>query len=173
MAATQRRTHVDDDVVTAEPTRAQANDNVVSFVSEYEKRHGSSPEPRFYLSGTDEHDRVELSPELFSVLRRAAGDLAAGRSVSILARDQEMTTQQAAELLGISRPTVVKLIDSGELEAHVPGSTRRKLYLKDVLKYRDELHERRTAFIAESSEDYADLRPDEVAEALSAVRRAR
>lgn len=59
--------------------------------------------------------------------------LSHGQSISILTRDQEISTQQAAEILGLSRPTVVKLIDSGELTAHVPGAVRRKLRLADVL----------------------------------------
>jgi len=113
------------------------------------------PVASFYLSGADEHERVELSEELFKILKLAATALERGQSVSILARDQEITTQQAAELLGVSRPTVVRLIDSGRLRAHVPGTVRRKLRLADVLAYRDDLHERRSDFISQSSEEYA------------------
>ena len=47
-----------------------------------------------------------------------------------------LTTQQAAELLGVSRPTVVKLIDDGKLPAETPGKRRRMVKLDDVLKYR-------------------------------------
>ena len=48
----------------------------------------------------------------------------------------KLTTQQVADLLGVSRPTVVRLIDDGELAAERIGN-RRKVLLKDALDYRD------------------------------------
>jgi len=92
-------------------------------------------------------------------------------SISILARDQEISTQQAAEILGLSRPSVVKLIDEGELSAHVPGAVRRKLRLADVLAYRKELRTRHDQFITETSAEYDDVDADEVAELLDESRR--
>jgi excisionase family DNA binding protein len=97
--------------------------------------------------------------------------LSHGQSISILTRDQEISTQQAAEILGLSRPTVVRLIEDGELHAHVPGAVRRKLRLADVLAYRQELHARRNRFITESSAEFEDFSDDEVAEALAEARR--
>ncbi len=68
---------------------------------------------------------------------------------------------------------MVRLIDDGELDAHVPGTVRRKLRLADVLAYREELHARRNRFIAESSEEFADADADEVAESLAEPKRKR
>jgi excisionase family DNA binding protein len=99
--------------------------------------------------------------------------LSRGQSISILTRDREITTQQAAELLGLSRPTVVRLIQAGELPAYVPGTERRKLRLADVLAYREELRRRRNQFITESSTVYDDAEPDEVAALLAQARRER
>jgi excisionase family DNA binding protein len=76
-----------------------------------------------------EHDRVELTEQLYEVLKRVAHTLSHGQSISILTRDEEISTQQAAEILGLSRPTVVRLIQDGELHAHAPGAVRRKLRL--------------------------------------------
>lgn len=143
-----------DEVVATHTDRTESSATLLSFVAAHEGRHGTAPAASFYLSGADEHDRVELPQELFEILKQAATALEHGQSVNIIARDQEITTQQAAELLGVSRPTVVKLIDSGELRAHVPGAVRRKLRLADVLAYRDELYERRSDFIAKSSETF-------------------
>lgn len=163
------------EIVSPVPADANGVADVLSFIEAHEARHGTSPEPAFFLSGASEHDRVELTEQLHEVLKRAAHALSHGQSISILTRDQEISTQQAAEILGLSRPTVVRLIQDGELDAHVPGAVRRKLRLADVLAYREELHARRNRFITESSEEFADADADadEVAELLGEAKRKR
>lgn len=155
------------DIVSKDPADANGLADVLSFIEAHEARHGDSPQPAFFLSGASEHDRVELTEQLHEILKRAAHALSHGQSISILTRDQEISTQQAAEILGLSRPTVVRLIENGELDAHVPGAVRRKLRLADVLAYREELHARRNRFIAENSAEFADADADEVAELLA------
>ena len=163
------------EVVT--PTAADSVElaEVKSFLEAHEARHGNMPEPRFFLSGAAEHDRVELTQQLHEILAHVVQALTQGQSVSILTRDQEITTQQAAELLGLSRPTVVRLINDGELEATVPGTVRRKLKLAGVLDYRAKLHTSRSDFIAKSSEAFQDAEDDfaEVADLLKQARTAR
>lgn len=175
MAAAHAHSHRDETDVTASPQDAQDLTRVVDFVDAHISRYGSAPKPQFYLSGADANERVELTQELFTVLKYAADELSRGRSIRILAREEEISTQQAADLLGLSRPTVVKLIEDGELTATVPGKTRRKLRLAEVLDYRDRLHDRRTEFISDSSAEFNGVDEDreKVAELLKKVRRAR
>jgi excisionase family DNA binding protein len=154
------------EVVSPVPAAADELAMVLSFIEAHEARHGAI-EPAFFLSGAAEHDRVELTEQLHEILKRVVQALSHGQSISILTRDQEISTQQAAEILGLSRPTVVRLIEDGELHAHVPGSVRRKLRLADVLAYREELRARRNRFITESSAEFEDFSDDEVAEALA------
>jgi excisionase family DNA binding protein len=158
------------EVVSPVPAEADELAKVLSFIEAHEARHGAL-EPAFFLSGAGEHDRVELTEQLHEILKRVVQALSHGQSISILTRDQEISTQQAAEILGLSRPTVVRLIEDGELHAHVPGSVRRKLRLADVLAYREELRARRNRFITESSAEFEDVSDDEVAEALAEARR--
>lgn len=158
------------EVVNPVPAEADELAKVLSFIEAHEARHGAL-EPAFFLSGAGEHDRVELTEQLHEILKRVVHALSQGQSISILTRDQEITTQQAAEILGLSRPTIVRLIEDGELQAHVPGAVRRKLRLADVLAYRAQLRERRNRFITESSAEFEDFDDDEVAEALDAARR--
>ena len=159
------------EVVSPAPAEADDLAKVLSFLEAHEARHGSSPEPVFFLSGADEHNSVELTEQLHAILKQVVQALSHGQSISILTRDQEISTQQAAEILGLSRPTVVKLIESGELRAHVPGTVRRKLRLADVLAYREELRARRNQFLTESSAEYDDADADDVAELLAEARR--
>lgn len=157
------------EVASPASTDAAALAKVLSFIEAHDARHGAL-EPAFYLSGAGEHDRVELTEQLHEILKRVVQALSHGQSISILTRDQEISTQQAAEILGLSRPTVVRLIEDGDLRAHVPGAVRRKLRLADVLAYREELRDRRNRFITESSAEFEGFAGDEVAEALAAAR---
>jgi excisionase family DNA binding protein len=161
------------DAVNPEPAESDELAQVLGFIEAHEARHGSVPAPSFYLSGAEEHDRVVLTEQVHAILKQVVAALSKGQSISILTRDRDITTQQAAELLGLSRPTVVRLIDTGELPAYVPGTERRKLRLADVLAYREELRRRRNRFITESSSAYDDTDPDEISSLLAEARKAR
>ena len=159
------------DVVSPAPIDAEGLAKVLSFIEAHEQLHGRSPAPTFFLSGSGEHDRVELTEQLHAIVKQVVQALSDGQSISILTRDQEITTQQAAEILGLSRPTVVRLIDEGALSAHVPGAVRRKLRLAEVLAYREELRARRNRFITESAAEYDDAETDDIAALLAEARR--
>jgi len=82
-------------------------------------------------------EHLVLPPELFEVLRDVVAAMAKGQAVTIAPVHQRLTTQEAAGLLGISRPTLVKLLESGEIPFERPGRHRR-VRLADVLAYRAE-----------------------------------
>ena len=79
--------------------------------------------------------RLVLPPEVFEVLRDVVAAMAQGQAVTVAPVHQRLTTQEAADLLGISRPTLVKLLEDGEIPFEKPGRHRRVL-LSDVLAYR-------------------------------------
>lgn len=163
----------DADVVSPAPADADELAQVLGFIEAQEVRRGAVPPAAFYLSGVDEHDRVELTGQVHAILKQVVAALSKGQSISILTRDEEISTQQAAEILGVSRPTVVRLVEDGELPAHVPGAERRKLLLADVLAYRAQLRARRNRFITESAAAYDGAETDDVAALLAEARKAR
>jgi excisionase family DNA binding protein len=57
-----------------------------------------------------------------------------GRAIVLIPENQQLTTQRAADLLGVSRPHLIKLLEAGELPYHKAGSHRR-IYLKDMAAY--------------------------------------
>ncbi len=79
----------------------------------------------------------DLPPAAAALLETVLKEMAAGRAVTVVPIDAEITTGQAAELLRVSRPFVVGLIDKGELPARMVGAHRR-VRLEDVLTYKRE-----------------------------------
>ncbi|HYE29762.1 MAG TPA: helix-turn-helix domain-containing protein [Allosphingosinicella sp.] len=79
--------------------------------------------------------QVELPAPLADVMARAAALMAEGRQVSVVAGDEMLTTQGAAERLNVSRQYVVRLVDRGKLPAVKVGSHRR-LHASDVEAFR-------------------------------------
>ena len=64
------------------------------------------------LVGPDAHE-ITIPPSLYAVLVEALRLLTDGNGVSVLPVTAELTTQQAADLLNVSRPFVVKLLEDG------------------------------------------------------------
>jgi excisionase family DNA binding protein len=79
---------------------------------------------------------IELPPAAAEAVRHLLGQLASGASVRVVTDDAELTTQAAADLLGISRTFLVRLVDEGKIPAHLVG-THRRLRASDVLAYQD------------------------------------
>ncbi|PRY11388.1 helix-turn-helix domain-containing protein [Kineococcus rhizosphaerae] len=77
---------------------------------------------------------VELPPELATALRETVQALAHGEAVTLTPHEALLTTQEAADVLGVSRPTLVRLLESGALPHTKPG-VHRRVRLEDVLDY--------------------------------------
>lgn len=101
-----------------------------------------------YVLVDEQHSEVKLPPALVRVLMEAARQLAKGNSVSILHYEQELTTQQAADLLQVSRPYLIRLLEEGKIRHHLVGSHRR-IRLGDLLDYKSTRDSLRTANIRE------------------------
>jgi excisionase family DNA binding protein len=99
---------------------------------------------------------IALPPSLVAILLASAGELSEGHAVTVLASEVMLTPAEAGELLGLSRPFVVRLIDAGDLPAeHLPDSRHRVVRLSDVLAFQDRRQRRRTGRrrVAEAVED--------------------
>lgn len=83
-------------------------------------------------------EQIPLPLEVYEVLRQVVNAMGNGASVSVEPIDRQLTTQQAANLLGVSRNTLVRLLDEHELPFERLGASRhRRLRLQDVLAYRE------------------------------------
>ena len=99
---------------------------------------------------------VRLPPAAAALLETALGHLLQGERVAILAEDQELSPNDAADILGISRPLVVHRMDVGDLPFRYVGKHRRAK-LKDVLVLKTKMDAQRKALEA-LAEDAEDLR---------------
>lgn len=78
---------------------------------------------------------LSLPKSLGQVLAEAARHLAAGRGVAILPYTRTLTTQQTADLLNVSRPHLVTLLEANAIPFHRVG-THRRVVLADALAYK-------------------------------------
>ena len=82
--------------------------------------------------------QVPLPMEIYQVLVDVAAAMMEGKAVTVAPLDRRLTTQQAANLLGISRPTLIRLLEAHEIPYEQSESSRhRRLRLADVLDYAD------------------------------------
>jgi excisionase family DNA binding protein len=107
--------------------------------------------------------RLPLPEPIAEVLSEVASALAQGQAVTVAPQHTTLTTQQAADLLGVSRPTLVKLLEAGELPYTQPGRHRR-VRLTDLLAYRERIRTERKEGLDELARisDDAGLYEDEV-----------
>jgi excisionase family DNA binding protein len=104
----------------------------------------------------DAQEEVPLPTSMQAVLQRAASELAQGNAITVLPVAAELTTEEAADILNVSRPFVIKLTDSGELPFHKVG-THRRLHLRDVLAYKRKYQERARAALADLVDEAQEL----------------
>jgi excisionase family DNA binding protein len=117
-----------------------------------ENRAGADDTPVVLRVGDVEYELDgKIRDAVLGLLSVASPD----RVVDITTLPVEITTGQAADLLGVSRPTLVQLVERGELPATRVGA-RRRLRTIDVLEFRKQRDTRRPAGIGEiiaASED--------------------
>lgn len=94
---------------------------------------------------------LELPESVYRVLVQTVRELADGNAVAVIPVQAELTTQEAADLLGVSRPYLIKLLGEGALPSTLTAGSHRRLRLADVLAYRRVRDRERRAALDEMS----------------------
>ena len=86
------------------------------------------------LVGSD-GQQIAIPEPVHALLLLILKNLQAGNAISIVPEHQQLTTQRAANILGVSRPFLVALVEAGDIPFHMVG-THRRIYLRDLLDYK-------------------------------------
>jgi excisionase family DNA binding protein len=106
----------------------------------------ASENPEIEIKETSERIKIPIRDlKLLAKILRATSE---GKPISIIPIATEMTTQAAAELLGCSRPHLVKLLETGEIPFTKVGKHRRVKF-EDVMGYKRKIKEERKALLIE------------------------
>ena len=105
-------------------------------------RKKATPNTDIRIKLKDKEYYLEISTEAFTLLQKILDFMARGKSITIVPTDESLTTQQAARMLNVSRPHVVKLLEAGEIPFKMVGSHRR-IFLKDLEAYEKKIAKKR------------------------------
>ena len=95
-------------------------------------------------------ESIPLPETVFYVLERVVEVMARGDSITVVPVGREVTTQQAADLLNVSRQYLVRLLDEGRMPFRKTGKHRR-LRIEDVLSFKEKRDKDRRAGLRELS----------------------
>jgi excisionase family DNA binding protein len=128
------------------------------------------------LLGSD-GEQVPLPAEVYRVLRQVVEVMRQGKATLVAPQGLLLTTQEAADFLGVSRPTLVKLLEDGAIPFEKPNRHRR-VRLQDLLDFQAGRRDEQRAALNQLTEEASALglyegSPADYAPALKSARRRR
>lgn len=109
-----------------------------------EQLHSENPE----IEIEETEERIRIPKTALKLLVQILKEISLGNPISIVPIATEMTTQAAAELLGCSRPYVVKLLEEGQIKYTKVGKHRRVKY-EDIVNFKRELKAKQKTILGE------------------------
>ncbi len=88
-----------------------------------------------FSSRNGEHDEFRLAPAIADQIIELLGHIAQGKTVKLLPTGSMLTTQQAADILNVSRPFLSKLLKENKIP-HVPIGSHRRVMFDDLIAYK-------------------------------------
>lgn len=126
-----------DEAVVPTERDVQVASRVVS-----ELRTAKGKPPAKYSLASSSGFEIELSEGAFSLLTRILTEMSKGNGIMVMPLHAELTTQQAADFLNVSRPFIIGMLERGEIPFRTVGRHRR-VRLEDIANFRKQVEEKR------------------------------
>jgi excisionase family DNA binding protein len=120
---------------TNRPSATLPSDDDRRIAGEASRRLAALPFPTARLEIHSASEAVEIPAAVLPLLRQLLDQIAAGHPVAIVDDDAELSTQQAADSLGVSRPFLIRLLERGAIPFRKVGAHRR-VRARDLLDYK-------------------------------------
>jgi excisionase family DNA binding protein len=108
------------------------------------------------VGDADREEAIELPAGAVKLLMAILEDMSSGRAVTIIPQNAELTTQQAADVLNVSRPFLIGLLEDKRLPFRKVG-THRRVRLEDVLRYKGGIDAERRKVLDELAAEAQEL----------------
>ena len=108
-----------------------------------------------HVTDTEHSEPIELPAGAVGLLLDILEAMAAGRGVTLIPEDAELTTVEAADILNVSRPYLIRLLENGDMPFRKVGAHRR-IRLEDVMAYKEKVDQERESVLDELVEDAQD-----------------
>lgn len=116
-------------------------------------RSGSTSGVQIKIQETEEF--ITIPKKALSLLITILSNMSEGKSITIIPTDSELSTQQAADILNVSRPHLIKLLENNAIPFKKVGSHRRIL-LRDLVNYEAshrKIREEKLKFLSSQAQD--------------------
>jgi len=124
------------EAIIEKTTKSDQTIALKSIKSLIEKKQDKGSTINIEIDNTGES--ITIPTKAFNLLKAVLRNMAAGNSIALFPTNSELSTQDAANILSISRPHLVKLLESGKIPFTKVGSHRR-VQLKDVVAYENKI----------------------------------
>ena len=136
------------DLALPDDAAAAAASDALESLAAFLRAHPTPSARVALVAEDDERAEVVVPGEVFRLLFDMLEHLSRGDAVTVAPVHAELTTQQSADLLNVSRPHLIKLLEGGKIPYRRVGN-RRKVRLLDILAYREHDEQRRRAALNE------------------------
>lgn len=123
--------------VAALPGTAEIDAAVAALpeIREFLRRHVNDDTVALHVSDDEDERTLTVPRAVVDLMAEILHNMAQGRGVSVVPATAELTTQQAADMLNVSRPFLIGLLTSGEIAYRKVG-THRRIKVEDLLAYK-------------------------------------